>query len=173
MQQPSKIAHVVAGGATANPVWSRTCTTDHLRKHNSRNSRQPSARQTSYLRPDHAIRAVPDSRTVPHLGTHSIYLPQPVIGQPSRGEHSLDLDCRHFEECSGCSIANNVDSPPLLQRASAYFEGVCFHPPHPKAIWGAVIRTHILGALSHSEIFDINRDWCNSKSTGSDYLATA
>jgi len=42
--------------------------------------------------------------------------------------HKKDIDCPHFQNCSGCSFDNNVNSPPLLEEAQAFFVSQNFSP---------------------------------------------
>lgn len=40
-------------------------------------------------------------------------------GVPSAGDPAKRLDCRHFEQCSGCTV-DQVDQPPILEDARSF-----------------------------------------------------
>lgn len=38
-----------------------------------------------------------------------------------KGGMKFELDCQHFERCSGCTLANHLDEPPILGNARRFF----------------------------------------------------
>lgn len=47
--------------------------------------------------------------------THAPLLPPSTTSQ---------LDCRHYLRCSGCTLDNSLDSPPIYQEAAAFFQSL-------------------------------------------------
>lgn len=54
-----------------------------------------------------------------------VSLPSPPL--PPAGS-SQQLDCRHFQTCSGCTLEADLCSPPILEEARSYFVTECGLP---------------------------------------------
>lgn len=127
MHHPRGLARAPASSAKFAPHPSTSCTSNHLVKGNHfvscpsnqtpAFSQSTRAARTAHSRPAGVLPSWHASTRV-HSNSSST-----VPSQYSSPEHTADLDCQHFEQCSGCSISTGIDSPPLLLRASSYFAG--------------------------------------------------
>ena len=128
MHHPRGLARAPVGSAKCTPPPSSSCTSNHLVKGSlsvpcpfnqtpafSQSSR---AARTAHSRPPGVLPSRHASKGSNSKASSTVPL------QYSSSEHTANLDCQHFEQCSGCSISTGIDSPPVLQRASSYFAGV-------------------------------------------------